>query len=384
MKIRRANVDEIDYFSRDAFQRRLAYTIEDKPKQYVEFKIFDDYKATLSKVDEKWIDDLIASFRFHNGFVYEFYGPQNKLIKKFPKVERIAVRPDELGVTQWVVSEKKLAEVNQWIAVPDDVVIPVFSYQNRLIALDGHTRLKAALHWELPYIYVYKETGDGLSKAFYNASLRRDIVTAEDIEVINEQRYHHEWDSMCDEFIRMYNEKERLRKETFKLRENIDHDTHQSKNQALIKRLLGLLSTHHLKRIGVFYPIGNEVDLRVIDGFYQTFYPLIEGGKLVFAPNIGTFKKAEFNTTVPDTEQRLLGQLDAVIVPGLLFDHQGYRLGYGKGYYDGFLKDYKGLKIGVCFDQFIIDSLPIENHDKKVDYTVTDTQIIEVRACIQR
>jgi 5-formyltetrahydrofolate cyclo-ligase len=57
------------------------------------------------------------------------------------------------------------------------------------------------------------------------------------------------------------------------------------------------------------------------------------------------------------------------IVPGLAFDKSNRRLGYGGGYYDRFLRDYRGYKLGICYSEFIID-IPTEEHDEKVDKVI--------------
>ena len=63
---------------------------------------------------------------------------------------------------------------------------------------------------------------------------------------------------------------------------------------------------------------------------------------------------------------------DICIVPGFAFDRQGYRLGYGYGYYDRFLSTFEGVKIGICYSDFIKFKLPTGRYDKQVDIIVTD------------
>lgn len=67
------------------------------------------------------------------------------------------------------------------------------------------------------------------------------------------------------------------------------------------------------------------------------------------------------------------------IVPGMAFDKKGYRLGYGGGYYDRFLSNLKGMKIGLCFEECLCDRLPTDEHDIKVDYIITDMKIYETK-----
>lgn len=70
--------------------------------------------------------------------------------------------------------------------------------------------------------------------------------------------------------------------------------------------------------------------------------------------------------------------IDLVVIPGLAFDKKGNRLGRGGSYYDGFLAhpQLKAVKCGLAFDEQIIDSIPVEDHDVPVDTLVTDRQYI--------
>lgn len=67
-----------------------------------------------------------------------------------------------------------------------------------------------------------------------------------------------------------------------------------------------------------------------------------------------------------------------LIVPGLVFDKNKYRLGYGGGYYDKFISDNKTLKnIGVCFKSQIIDIIPKDKFDMQLDVVIYENGIIE-------
>lgn len=71
--------------------------------------------------------------------------------------------------------------------------------------------------------------------------------------------------------------------------------------------------------------------------------------------------------------------IDAVLVPGLAFDRGGGRTGFGKGYYDRLLHSSCSVKIGLCYDFQIIDSVPVQEHDVIMDFIVTEKEIIKVR-----
>ena len=70
--------------------------------------------------------------------------------------------------------------------------------------------------------------------------------------------------------------------------------------------------------------------------------------------------------------------IDLVLIPGVAFDRQMNRLGYGGGFYDKLLKilpaDLPG--IAIAFDLQIVDSIPVMAHDRKIDIIVTETEII--------
>lgn len=67
------------------------------------------------------------------------------------------------------------------------------------------------------------------------------------------------------------------------------------------------------------------------------------------------------------------------IVPGLAFDLNGYRLGYGKGYYDRFLSDYIGLNIGICYCSCTLNKLISGKFDKSVNILITDKYIRKIK-----
>ena len=135
-----------------------------------------------------------------------------------------------------------------------------------------------------------------------------------------------------------------------------------------------------------YVSFGFEVDtLRIIENAWLD-------GKVVCSPRcvagsramewyvIGSFDgliKSSFGVLEPDpsTLTRVCGfDSNAVaLVPGLTFDHEGFRLGYGGGFYDFFLDGFPGVSLGLCrqrfYDGFVIPKGP---YDKPVDEVITD------------
>jgi 5-formyltetrahydrofolate cyclo-ligase len=64
-------------------------------------------------------------------------------------------------------------------------------------------------------------------------------------------------------------------------------------------------------------------------------------------------------------------EIDLLIVPGLAYDPNGYRLGFGGGYYDRFLVNFKGDTVSLAFPIQLVDKLPIEIHDIAVKYLIS-------------
>ncbi len=75
-----------------------------------------------------------------------------------------------------------------------------------------------------------------------------------------------------------------------------------------------------------------------------------------------------------------LNRLDLTLVPGIGFDLNGCRLGRGKGYYDRLLADVSGTTCGIAFDEQIVESLPTEPHDVRLNCILTPTRWIELQA----
>ncbi len=65
----------------------------------------------------------------------------------------------------------------------------------------------------------------------------------------------------------------------------------------------------------------------------------------------------------------------ACLVPAIVYDRRGYRIGYGKGYYDRYLSSFTGSKVGTVYSEYIVDSLPRGRYDLSVDFIVTERGI---------
>ena len=94
----------------------------------------------------------------------------------------------------------------------------------------------------------------------------------------------------------------------------------------------------------------------------------------VEVPNFDVLEVGEFNILSVKQNQNFIepAQIDCVVVPGVAFDKNCNRLGMGGGYYDKFLpRAVNAKKIALAYDFQLVDALPIEEHDVKVDMILT-------------
>lgn len=112
----------------------------------------------------------------------------------------------------------------------------------------------------------------------------------------------------------------------------------------------------------------------------KDFYlPVVVGYDLIFRKytNSSTFDRSSFGILEPQgTDFTNYQAVDLVVVPGVAFDRGRNRLGHGKGYYDRFLPLLSAPKVGVCFDFQLFDSIPSQGHDIKMDYIVSEDELI--------
>lgn len=88
----------------------------------------------------------------------------------------------------------------------------------------------------------------------------------------------------------------------------------------------------------------------------------------------GTYGIKEPNTEICSKANDFSGAV--CVVPALSFDMFGYRLGYGKGYYDRFLENFTSISVGLCYNSFLCKELPVDKYDKCVNCIFTENKII--------
>lgn len=142
----------------------------------------------------------------------------------------------------------------------------------------------------------------------------------------------------------------------------------------LILKLIETNEYKQAKNIMIFYPMKNEVNLLELlkDSSKTFFLPKIDGKNLLCCE----YKKGDelcescFKTLEPLTKSVNKNQIDLVIVPALCCDKSNYRLGYGGGFYDRFLEDFKGKTIVCLPKELVVENIYPEEFDIPVDLVV--------------
>ncbi len=187
----------------------------------------------------------------------------------------------------------------------------------------------------------------------------------------------------------MSKEKDELRDKYREIRNSLPSGTQVLKSVAIWKYFFELEEYKNAKTVMIYSDIKSEVKTNV---FAQR---IISDGKRVVFPVTDLEKKEFYPYEITDTNQLKvqaygimepslklieegvikpvsMDEIDIVMVPGIVFDMFGDRIGYGGGYYDKFLKDFGGLKVGVAYSECICYAVPAEENDVPMDMLITE------------
>ena len=183
--------------------------------------------------------------------------------------------------------------------------------------------------------------------------------------------------------IPLKSQKKILRQEFLAKRVAVPHDERDRISHELIKKFLTTEIYREAKIIMAYASTPDELQLNELfaacfDDKKILAIPYIVGkGKMqaVEVPGFDALEIGAFNIlTVKHDLKNFIkpAQIDCVIVPGAAFDLSGGRLGLGGGYYDRFLSfAVNAKKIALAYDFQLVDSLPTEEHDAKIDMVLT-------------
>lgn len=188
-------------------------------------------------------------------------------------------------------------------------------------------------------------------------------------------------------------QKKELRKEAKSYRKSLSESDRPDKSSAIISNLKALKEFQRAEVILMYASLPDEVEtLSLIhelteEGKRQIYCPVTQGDVMEFYRilSLDDLKEGNFHVLEPEPlkENCLELQKDVhycILMPGLMFDKTGNRLGYGKGYYDKYLasvpKDVNLTTVALSYEAMVKDAIPAEETDWRADYIVTENEVI--------
>ncbi|GGK34170.1 5-formyltetrahydrofolate cyclo-ligase [Salinarimonas ramus] len=181
-------------------------------------------------------------------------------------------------------------------------------------------------------------------------------------------------------------DKPALRREGLARRDALAPEVREAAARGLVHTLLALPELAGIGTIAGYWPLRTELDVRpalvaLAERGHRIALPVVTDPSLVFrAWTPGTpLVRGAFGVEAPGPEAQMLHP-QALLVPLSRFDRACHRIGYGKGHYDRALAALERagpvLAIGVAFSVQEAQSIPAEDHDRRLDLVVTEAEII--------
>lgn len=186
--------------------------------------------------------------------------------------------------------------------------------------------------------------------------------------------------------------KRSLRHKVYELLSQLSPEQKVEESMAVCSKILNSSLWQRAKSVLAFAPMESEINIwgLVLEG--------LKSGKTIALPFYVKERDEYEPRIIVDVEKDLVNgkmgikepgaqcrrveikELDLILVPGVAFSSDGYRLGRGKGYYDRLMEKANGTKCGVCFECQFGWTVPVERHDIRLNYIVTSSRWLEIGA----
>lgn len=171
--------------------------------------------------------------------------------------------------------------------------------------------------------------------------------------------------------------KKALRREIKELKKKLSEDQRKVKSEAVMKKLEDHSGFLNAGTVFIFWSMDDEVDTREFilkwSERKRFILPAVNGDELYLKEFTGMQKLVSGDIySIPEPEGKPFTDFEAIrfaVIPGVAFDRDYNRMGRGKAYYDKILHKIKGKAelVGICYDFQIVDKVPTEPHDIKMD-----------------
>jgi 5-formyltetrahydrofolate cyclo-ligase len=177
-----------------------------------------------------------------------------------------------------------------------------------------------------------------------------------------------------------------LRELLLEKRDNTSFDLLKIASGKIQKRLKKIYAFKDAQKIGVYYPIGSEIltqDIiqELLSNAKEVFLPKVIGDKMEFRKitDFSSLENGSFDIMEPKDDCHVDNELDVILVPTVAITPEGVRLGYGYGFYDKFLAENKITTISLTLEKQIVKNIPKTEHDKIIDWIVTEDKILQTQ-----
>ena len=181
-------------------------------------------------------------------------------------------------------------------------------------------------------------------------------------------------------------QKKTLRDKYLRMRDSLNDKVRSQKSTAILESLIHKPLYRSSINIGFYFAFGSEVETSAM------MDRAIMDGKSIYLPVINRIDKEmhfcrydsdlcsltcnSFGIFEPKKIPAVADEfLDLIIVPGLIFTKEGWRIGHGAGYYDRYLKKVDAITCGVAFSLQIKEYIPVGDFDVPLDYVLTENDL---------
>ena len=196
MDIGRVNNYTDGRFSQTVLNQHGAYLVDNEPYQ---IEITDAASAVVSGKDPAVYKALIEEFRFHAPHIIRFYDKSHGLITEYPIPQLFDIALESIQPSQFFIDDEKLEAVGTFVRKAEDIVVPVISYGDRFISLDGHTRLYLAVQNGFGAVKALESEAGDWVWTFVREAERRKIRQPKDMILLPHDQYEIQWNRYCND-----------------------------------------------------------------------------------------------------------------------------------------------------------------------------------------
>lgn len=170
-----------------------------------------------------------------------------------------------------------------------------------------------------------------------------------------------------------------IRKQMVSERDGMSLELKKQLDNQMCERIMQIIVDQKAQIIHSYLPLGSEIDITpLLETLLKNNYTVVCPKSLpkkiiqnILLYSLTDLEEGRFGTKHPVGHNEYNGNIDLYIVPGLAFDKNGYRIGYGSGYYDTYFSQKPlGSKLGICYPFQLIEDFPVESHDVQLSKVI--------------